>query len=422
MALRDKVIIELSTEDLHGRGYHFTNLALPATDGQIEDAMQKARAIGREDYMQINVISCPRLPELMDTRLDSPSIQEMNFFAQRLEKLPENQLIGLNALFEAEKEAGEYEFGLPIKDLINMTYDLDGLIVMPGISNDHELGEMVKANEMEPYLKDMSDEMVNMLDSAKVGRKFRESECGVFKDGYYVGRLGYDWPKIYDGETLPESDRQVVGGGFIQMLVAKSCIENPEEAEKSAILIGLPIDTDKADEIAQSLGEKRIEDCVYFNFQSPISWINDELYGSTELFRELNNVAFLYETLSQDDKIKFKAVSESLECSDLDTAREIMNNLDKYQLSHFTADYESYAREYMQLKLPTEFDTSVLEDCNLARLGRTLCSRLECKMTDYGVVSKEGGQIFATVRAVEDEEQEMVQDEEAEQEMGGMQM
>ena len=74
----------------------------------------------------------------------------------------------------------------------------------------------------------------------------------------------------------------------------------------------------------------------------------------------------------------------------------------------------------MQLKLPTEFDTSVLEDCNLARLGRTLCDRLECKMTDYGVVSKEGGQIFATVTPQDDEE--LIQEEEAEPEMGGMQM
>ena len=420
MALRDKVIIELSTEDLHGTGYHFTNLALPATDGQIEDAMQKARAIGREDYMQINVISSPRLPELMDTRLDTTSIQEMNFFAQRLEKLPENQLIGLNALFETQKEAGEYDDGVVIKDLINMTYDLDGLIVIAGIANDRELGEMVKANEMEPYLKDMSDEMVKMLDSEKVGFKFREAECGVFRNGYYVARLGYDWPEVYDGKTLPEPDRQAVGGGFIQMLVAKSGIENPEEAEKSAVLIGLPIDTERANTMAQALGEKRIEDCVYFDFQSPILWLDDELYGSTELFGKLNNVAFMYETLSQDDKIKFKAVTESLECRDLDKAKEIMNNLDKYQLSHFTADYESYAREYMQLKLPTEFDTSVLEDCNLARLGRTLCDRLECKMTDYGVVSKEGGQIFATVTPQDDEE--LIQEEEAEPEMGGMQM
>ena len=301
-----------------------------------------------------------------------------------------------------------------------MTYDLDGLVVVAGIANDRELGEMVKANEMEPYLKDMSDEMVKMLDSEKVGFKFRESECGVFRNGYYVARLGYDWPEVYDGKTLPEPDRQAVGGGFIQMLVAKSGIENPEEAEKSAVLIGLPIDTERANTIAQALGEKRIEDCVYFDFQSPILWLDDELYGSTELFGKLNNVAFMYETLSQNDKIKFKAVTESLECRDLDQAKEIMNNLDKYQLSHFTADYESYAREYMQLKLPTEFDTSVLEDCNLARLGRTLCDRLECKMTDYGVVSKEGGQIFATVTPQDDEE--LIEEEEAEPEMGGMQM
>jgi len=221
---------------------------------------------------------------------------------------------------------------------------------------------------------------------------------------------------------LPEPDRQAVGGSFIQMLVAKSGIENPEEAEKSAVLIGLPIDTERANTIAQALGEKRIEDCVYFDFQSPISWIDDELYGSTELFGKLNNLAFTYETLSPDDRLKFKAVSESVQCKDIDTAKEIMNNLDRYQLSHYTPDYESYAKEYMQLKLPTEFDTSILERCNLANLGRTLCDRLDCKMTVYGVVSSEGGQIFATVRPVEDEEQEIIEEEEPEQEMGGMQM
>jgi hypothetical protein len=110
-----------------------------------------------------------------------------------------------------------------------------------------------------------------------------------------------------------------------------------------------------------------------------------------------------------------------VQCKDLDTAKEIMNNLNRYQLSHYTSDYESYAKEYMQLKLPTEFDTSILERCNLANLGRTLCDRLDCKMTVYGVVSNEGGQIFATVRPVEDEEEQMDIDE-AEQEMGGMQM
>ncbi len=421
MALKDKLVIELCTENLHGTDYHYANLKLPATEGQIEDAMQIARAIGREEYIQISVISCPRLPELMDTRLDSPTIEEMNFFAQRLEKLPENQLIGLNALFETQKEAGEYEDGVSIKDLINMTYDLDGLVVVAGIANDRELREMVKANEMEPYLKDLSDEMVKMLDSEKVGLKFREEECGVFRNGYYVARLGYDWPEVYDGKTLPKPDIQAVGGGFITMKVAQSGNPEPFEAEKNSVLIGLPIDRAKADEIAQSLGEKSIEDCVYFDFQSPLTWLDDELYGDTQIFDKLNDVAFTYESLSPDDRLKFKAISESVQCKDLDTAKEIMNNLNRHQLSHYTSDYESYAKEYMQLKLPTEFDTSILERCNLANLGRTLCDRLDCKMTVYGVVSNEGGQIFATVRPVEDEEEQMDIDE-AEQEMGGMQM
>ena len=420
MALKDKLVLEISTEKLHKQEYHYADLILPATDGQIEDAMQRARAIGREGHMQLSVISCPKLPELTDTRLDAPTIKELNFLAERLEKLSESQLIGLNALFQTQKEAGEFEFGLPLKDLINMTYDLDGMTVVAGISNDRQLGDFVKDNEMEPYMQKMTNETLNLLDSEKVGKKFREAECGVFVNGHYVARLGYDWPEVYDGKTLPEPDRQVVGGEFIQMLVAKSGIENPEEAEKNAVLIGLPIDRKKADEIAQSLGEKRIEDCVYFDFQSPMSWLDDKAYGNTELFDKLNDLALKYETLKSEDKLKFKAVAESRECNNLDEAREIISNLDRYQLSHYTADYESYAKEYMQLKLPTDLDTSILERCNLANLGRTLCDRLECKMTDYGVVSSEGGQIFATVRPLENEEE--IQEEIIEQENGGMQM
>ena len=420
MALKDKLVLEISTEKLHKQEYHYADLILPATDGQIEDAMQRARAIGREGHMQLSVISCPKLPELTDTRLDAPTIKELNFLAERLEKLSESQLIGLNALFQTQKEAGEFEFGLPLKDLINMTYDLDGMTVVSGISNDRQLGDFVKDNEMEPYMQKMTNETLNLLDSEKVGKKFREAECGVFVNGHYVARLGYSWPKVYDGENLPEPERKAIGGGFIQMLISKSGLENPEEAEKSAVLIGLPIDTETAKTIAQSVGEQRIEDTVYFDFQSPLSWLTDEVYSSNEKFGKLNNLAFVYETLSVDDKLKFKAVTEGLQCRDLDVAQEIINNLDKYQISHYTSCYETYAKVYMQINLPTDFDISILEGCNLANLGRTLCDRLECKMTDYGVVSSEGGQIFATVRPLENEEE--IQEEIIEQENGGMQM
>ena len=182
------------------------------------------------------------------------------------------------------------------------------------------------------------------------------------------------------------------------------------------------IDTETANTIAQTVGEKRIEDTVFFNFQSPLSWLNDEVYTSNELFGKLNTLAFVYETLSADDKLKFKAVTEGMQCKDLEVAKEIINNLDKYQLSHFTPCYETYAKVYMQINFPTDFDTSILEGCNLARLGLNLCDRLESKLTDYGVVSKENGQLFAIITPEKTVEQTEEQEIEPEQDIGGMQM
>ena len=139
---------------------------------------------------------------------------------------------------------------------------------------------------------------------------------------------------------------------LIMLLSVFSCMAvAAEEAEKGAVLIGLPIDTETANTIAQTVGEKRIEDTVFFNFQSPLSWLNDEVYTSNELFGKLNTLAFVYETLSADDKLKFKAVTEGMQCKDLEVAKEIINNLDKYQLSHFTPCYETYAKVYMQINL-----------------------------------------------------------------------
>ena len=412
MALKDKIAIELCTVDLYGSGCYYSTVTLPATDGEIEDAMQKARAIGREKYLDITVISCPRLQELMEVRFNSPTIKEMNFFAQRLESLSENQVIALNALFKTEKESEEYDNGVLIKDLINMTYDLDAVKVLPGISNDSELGEFVIDNEIEPYMHKLTDETIKLLDSEKVGKKFRESENGTFTDNHYVSRLSYDWPEVYDGRKLPETEEKVIGGWVMQMHVARSDIKNPEGEKSNTLLIGLPIHIEKANKIAQKLGEERIEDCAYFDFKSPMSWLDGDVYNNAKQFGKLNTLAHKYEALNPENRLKFKAVTESADCRDLDTAIEIIGKLDRYQLSHYTPDYESYAREYMQLKLPTEFDAGILAVCNLDNLGKRICDRLGCTLTDYGVVTGENGQLFATIVPEDDEVELQNQDEE----------
>lgn len=419
MALRDKLSVELAAEDIYGTGYHYTTLVLPATQGQIEDALQRVRAIGREKCVDIDVIACGKLQGLTEFRLDSPSIDELNFLAERIESLDDEQTMALQAVFS--KYINDENFVEPIvmKDLINMTYGLENCYVMEGTFNDKILGECVKDGEMMECLEKLNTDIAELLDMEAVGAKFREMEEGMYVKGGYVATVGYEMPNVYDGKLLPESERKIIGGNFITMKVAKSGNPDPSDAEKNSVLIGLPIDRAKADEIARSLGEKRIEDCVYFDFQSPITWLDDEMYGDTEVFDKLNDIAKGYETLNSEDRVKFKAVCENEECNDLDRAKSIMDNIDRYQMSYHTPDYETYAREYMNLKLPTDFDTSVLQGCNLSALGRNIAARLECSLTDYGIVSKEGGSIFETI--TEEPEQDEIQ-EESEQEMGGMQM
>lgn len=82
--IKEKTLtIELSHENPLGDGYFYAMLDLPAEEYEIRDAIQRARMIGREEsFRSIGILDCGAWPELLYYRLDSPSIDELNFFAK----------------------------------------------------------------------------------------------------------------------------------------------------------------------------------------------------------------------------------------------------------------------------------------------------------------------------------------------------
>ena len=59
--------IELANEYPGGDGYYYASLELPAEEYEIRDALQKIRAVGRENVSpEISVLECGLLPELLD--------------------------------------------------------------------------------------------------------------------------------------------------------------------------------------------------------------------------------------------------------------------------------------------------------------------------------------------------------------------
>ena len=415
MSLRDKVVAEITTVNAIAGEYIYTDLILPATVMQIEDALQKARITNSySDMTDISIINCPYLPELTDTKIDGVSIKELNLFAKRVAMLSKYELIVLNGIFLNQKVEGKYDNGIPMKDLINLTYGLQAVPVVKNISTDKQLGQFVIDNDLNEEIVKMSDDAVEMLDRAAVGKQHREAEYSEFYAGCYVATAVYQFPQEYTGAT--EEQLRIDNTIVFKIDVAEAPVNDSMENAESAETIYLPIPKNEANRIANIHNEGCIEDCVYYGFESAIKEIDGQIFGDMQDFDKLNDIAERYVSYSQSDRVKFKAVIESEEPKSLDEIRDIAENLHRYKLSYHADTAEAFAKDYLAHNLPKGFDMNFFKQTNLTQLGKALAERLGASFTEYGVISARDKGLYDIVPC--DDEQTEKQTEE----MGGMQM
>lgn len=415
MSLRDKVVAEITTVNSITGEYIYTDLILPATAMQIEDALQKARITDSYDDMtDISIINCPYLPELTNTRIDGVNIKELNLFAKRVTILPENEVIALNGIFLNQNAQGKYDDGISLKELINLTYGLDSVPVITDISTDKEIGEFVIENDLNEEIVKMSDSAVELLDRATVGKQHREAEYGEFVAGCYVATAVYQFPQEYTGAT--EEQLRIDNTIVFKIDVAEAPVNDSMENAESAETIYLPIPKNEANRIANIHNEGCIENCVYYGFESAIKEIDGQIFGDMQDFDKLNDISERYVSYSHSDRVKFKAVIESEEPKSLDEIRDIAENLHRYKLSYHADSAEAFAKDYLARNLPKGFDMNFFKQTNLTQLGKMLAERLGASFTEYGVISARDKGLYDIVPC--DDEQTEKQTEE----MGGMQM
>lgn len=202
-----QMTIELVTEYDELDGYYYADLELPAEDYEIRDALQKSRAVFRQDgYQDISILNCNLLPRLSDVRLDSPTLDELNFLAKRLDGLNEEEQLALQAV--APRVISDHSEGelVSVKDLINMTYGLDTVMIASNVGSDEQLGQFVIENDLHGDVASVPEQVLYLLDKKQIGRLQRENDGGVFVNGFYVVAGDYEMPEVYDGKTLPHEE------------------------------------------------------------------------------------------------------------------------------------------------------------------------------------------------------------------------
>lgn len=385
--------LELSAEKALNGGYYYAELLLPAADYELKDAMQKTRAVGRENTVEVSIPECDILPELQDIRLDTFSLDELNFLAKRLASLPDAELPVFYAVTEQIFNDAD-ENPVSIKDLINCTYGLDTVPVAHNVSNLAELGRFAFENELLSDLEGIPESAVPFLNAEQIGRVQQKNDNGVFEGNLYIPTVHYDRPEIYDGKNLPEEEAE----NSVFLLKVGSYPKHSFSAGTPALYdLRLPADSDKLFNITRACGEPEINLCFCYEFYSSVPQITSDIFESMEEIDELNSLAQRITRMSEAEQVKFKAILDTENTASIQDALNVAHNLWRYEFTAETDTADAFFKKYLLENTSTEFDSKWLENLLPRNEADKLLGRLGATLTDYGVISARNGHLFKPV-------------------------
>ena len=395
--------LELSAEKALNGGYYYAELLLPAADYEIKDAMQRTRAVGRENTVEVSILECDILPEMQDIRLDTFSLDEQNFLAKRLASLPDEELPVFYAVTEQIFNDAD-ENPVSIKDLINCTYGLDTVPVAHNVSNLAELGRFAFENDLLSDLDGIPESAVPFLNAEQIGRVQQKNDNGVFEGNLYIPTVHYDRPEIYDGKNLPEEEAE----NSVFLLKVGSYPKHSFSAGTPALYdLRLPADSDKLFNITRACGEPEINLCFCYEFYSSVPQITSDIFESMEEIDELNSLAQRITRMSEAEQVKFKAILDTENTASIHDALNVAQNLWRYEITAEPDTADAFFKKYILENTSTEFDSRWLENLLPRNEADKLLGRIGASVTDYGVISARNGQLFKPVPYDEPEAKEL---------------
>lgn len=127
------------------------------------------------------------------------SLDELNFLAHLLEEMTPDELEKL----EAVMDAGEYTGS--VKDLINLTQNLDCFEFYPGVKDEEELGRMYI---LEFEALTVPEHLIDYIDYEAYGRDVRINDGGHYAPGGYVADNRSSFIEHYTGrDDIPAEHR-----------------------------------------------------------------------------------------------------------------------------------------------------------------------------------------------------------------------
>lgn len=395
-----KKIFEVEISNRGPRGYETAALLkMPATWGEFNDALQKARIEdGRCCQNELTRIEYPGIQREMIG--DNVDLYELNLLAQRLSELSKDDQMGMDGLLQIEKIHSTGPISLP--RLINLTFNADICLLAPQVSNTQELGALLYEGEM------LSEEAMALVDTMEedssfrerllelLGEQHQEEHSGVFTSRGYA-EPGSDFKEVYrKGEMFCFAHPSAP----VVLEVRKGFFDDPSYDNDKTTILNLPASDAaiwRAVEAVDAASEEecafRCTDCLLPSLRDAINDAIDEEGGIGQINEFAQLLAQKNQIWDANDLVKYKALLSVAGHPSLQDAMQLMHGLDAYELRPEVAQTWEYAEAALREKYP-DLPEVLFQTPQAGQVGRELLERDHAVITDYGLLRrKDGGQL-----------------------------
>ena len=377
----------------------YAKLELPASPWELWDAIEKVRLKdGEELYVEIEDyydFSClaPHLSGLDIT------LMELNNLAAHLSELDELQQIGFNGLLQIAVERKRWENAgiLTVQDMRDLSVSADCCHVAD-VTDDAQLGRFYAENDFVPEVNGLPNELFEMLDFAKLGKKMRIEEGGVYTGNDYVvqSRNLRTAPPCQKG--LPQKPDYL----FRLMLGL-----HPDIGDDRTVTLILPAAEAELLDAQEQLGVEGWEGVTVIDYDGIIPYAAEFTDLPMEL-EEFNAFTKAARDIPRSEVPKLKALLEQFEVQDIETAMLLTEHLADYILMPNLSSPQEAALDQLCFIMNREEAVRLIPYVNLFNYGETVIHADNAALTSYGLLHRADYQPMLTpVQQIQEPEMTM---------------
>ena len=335
--------------------------------------------------------------ELSALNARNVNLDELNFLARRLDSFTEEEI-------EQFFAATEHENAQSLKNMINLTYNLDKFTLIKNVGDMTKVGRDYTLNTEGCVPADSRYD----AKYAEIGRKLLASGRGVFTERGLLFVEDKPIEEVYDGKTFP--------GFAYQSFIVNVDVEYKGRYES----LFLPESQLAIDKAVRRLGAESIDDCdlssEYGNPNFSRFSVRFEEILDNEGIDALNELAYELNTYDIDTE-KLDAAMEMTDVKSSKNIITLINHLDEFEWLNDISygDYEGVGRFFVESDYYDEYEISdeLCDYFDFAEFGAHMADEKSGQFVN-------GGFIFCDVEDGLDSIMDKLEDESSSMTMGGM--